>query len=400
MNEQSPIVDRSAAASACWLKSDYAGLPFFGEDHRLLAERVSRWLREREPEIAATLARSPYEAVRLLIRMLGEAGWFSVALKGAVDTRTLCLIREALACRHDLLDYAFSIQILAAMPLALWGDDRQRAEILPKLCSGESVGAFALTERESGTNISAVELQAEETGSGYLLNGQKHWIANADIADHVMVLARTGPAQGALGLSLFVVDTNSSFYSTEAVALIAPRPFAHISLDACPVPADCMIGGKGMGLAVAIDTLERCRITVGAAANGFARRALGEASDHVLKRRKSGKRLADIPAVRQALARIAMDTHAARLTVAHAAWEMDREGRGKGYLSSLAKLLATESAQVAIDRCVQLHGASGVVAGSVPESLYRQIRSLRIYEGASEVQEAILADAVVAGALR
>lgn len=400
MNVQTPERKANRAQDGDWLAPDRADLPFFGEDHQALTRHLSDWAKEAEGEIAEALDLPPPEAVRRLTRLLGQGGWFSLALKAPVDTRAICLIREAFAYRHDLLDYAFSIQILAALPLALWGSDMHRSEILPKLCSGEEIGAFALTERDSGSDISAIGLQAVETEGGFRLTGQKSWIANADIADQVVVLTRTGAGTGPLGLTLFVADSRSEACRIEPVELIAPRPFGDIAFDDFFVPADRLVGDKGMGLAVAIDTLERCRITVGAAANGFARRAVVEAAAHVLERRATGRRLADIPAVRGILTRMTAAMHLSQLTVTEAAWEMDRGGARKSPLSSLAKLHATEAAQGIVDQCVQLHGAAGLVAGSLPENLYRQIRSLRLYEGASEVQEDILSEAVIAGSLR
>jgi acyl-CoA dehydrogenase len=380
------------------LDADYLTLPFFDDRHRAVAAQLESWLREEDAAIEAALAVSPKEATRCAIRLLGEAGWFSTAVHEPIDFRTICIVREGLAYRHDLLDFAFSIQVLSTLPLMLWGSESQRLQFLPDLIAGKRIAAFAVTERESGSNLSSVALAATQAGAGYRLNGEKNWIANADIADDIMVLARTGAGTGPVGLSLFLVDASMDGLVARAVDLIAPRPFGHLEFVDCVVPEGRLIGENGAGLAVALDTLERVRMSVGAAANGFARRALDEARRHVTRTRAAGS-LADIPVVRQKLARMGVAVHTARLAVSQAAWDMDRDGERRCLTSSLAKLVATEAAQSVVDCCVQLHGAAGLVSDSVPERLYRQIRSLRIYEGTSEIQEAILGEAVTYGFL-
>ncbi len=395
MNVQSVEMKPNTSLEDDWLKSELVQLPFFDEKHRDIAERLFAWGLKNQSEIDDALLLSPHEAVRQLIRLLGDGGWFVTVLREEVDIRAVCIIRDILAHKHDLLDYAFSIQMLATLPFVLAGNEQQRSEILPKLFSGEEVAAFALTEKESGSNISKIAMEVSEVEGGrFKLNGKKHWIANADIADHISVLARTAP--GPLGLSFFVVPTNLESVSTQTIDFIAPRPFADITFTDCLLPETSVLGERGMGLAVAIETLERCRITVGAAANGFARRAFNEAFNHILGRGK----LSEIPQVKQVLADMAAKLNTSQLAVGQAAWEMDRDGEQKGPLSSLAKLQTTEYAQQVVDHCVQLHGAAGMVPGSVPEALYRQVRSLRVYEGASEVQTAIWTAAVMAGGLR
>lgn len=397
MNYPGPGFANEAATSHRCLDADYLALPFFEDRHREVAARLESWLREKDAAIEAGLAQSPREATRRAIGLLGEAGWFSTAVREPVDSRIICIVREGLAYRHDLLDFAFSIQVLASLPLVLWGTDEQRSQFLPGLLAGRRIAALALTERESGSDLASVALAAAQAGQQYRLNGEKNWIANADIADHIMVLARTGTGTGPIGLSLFIVEGATQGLTARTVELIAPRPFGHLEFLDCLIPADRLVGENGAGLAVALDTLERVRMSVGAAANGFARRALHEARTHVTRLRATGTRLADIPVVRQKLARMGVALHTARLAVAQAAWDMDCDRETRCFSSSLAKLHATETAQSIVDSCVQLHGAAGVVSNSVPERLYRQIRSLRIYEGTSEIQEAILGEAVTYG---
>jgi acyl-CoA dehydrogenase len=387
--------DPAGLNGTSYLDSGYLALPFFDDTHRAVAARLQGWLRDNEAAISALLAQSPKQATRGAITMLGDAGWFAAALGEPVDFRAICIMREAFAYRDDLLDFAFSIQVLAALSLLQWGSQDLRRRLLPALVRGERVAAFAMTERDSGSDLAAVALAAVETAAGYRLTGEKNWIANADIADHVVVLARTG--SGSIGLSLFVADTSDGVDAVP-VALIAPRPFGDLRFDGCLVSKDRLIGDNGAGLAIALDTLEQMRMSVGAAANGFARRALDEARRHVTKVRANG-RLAEIAAVRQKLAQMGVAVHTARLAVAQAAWEMDRGGEGRSVSSSVAKLVATEAAQSVVDACVQLHGAAGVVSQSLPERLYRQVRSLRIYEGTSEIQEAIIGEAVTFGFL-
>lgn len=399
MNYTGPGFANEAATPHRCLDADYLALPFFEDHHRDVAARLESWLREKDAAIEAALAQSPKEATRRVIGLLGEAAWFSTAVCESIDFRIICIVREGLAYRHDLLDFAFSIQVLASLPLVLWGTEDQRSQFLPGLLAGRRIAALALTERESGSDLASVALAATQAGQHYRLNGEKNWIANADIADHIMVLARTGTGTGPIGLSLFIVDGATQGLAAKAVELIAPRPFGHLEFVDCLIPADRLVGESGAGLAVALDTLERVRMSVGAAANGFARRALHEARTHVTRVRATGTRLADIPVVRQKLARMGVALHTARLAVAQAAWDMDRDRASRCYTSSLAKLHATETAQSIVDSCVQLHGAAGVVSNSVPERLYRQVRSLRIYEGTSEIQEAILGEAVTYGFL-
>lgn len=379
------------------LDADHVALPFFDERHLSLALRLDHWLAEVEPDIETALAFGPKEAGRRLVHLLGRDGWLDAVCREPIDMRTISLIREGLAYRHDLLDFAFSIQAIAAAPILSWGTNEQKARFLPGLASGEMVGAFAVSEQGAGSNLAAAMLEAVQDGTGYRLTGQKNWIANADIADRLVVLARMAGTTGPIGLSTFVVDAPAPGLVPIPIEPIAPRSFGHLRFDGCSVPSDRLVGPAGAGLAIVLGTLERYRMSVGAAASGFARRALHEARTHASARAIGEERLIDLPVVRQKLADLAVALETARLTVARSAWEMDTGREDYGVRSSLAKLHATEAAQVVIDGCVQLHGAAGLVRGALPERLYREIRSLRIYEGTSEIQRMIVGDAVAHG---
>ncbi|WP_288587949.1 acyl-CoA dehydrogenase family protein [uncultured Methylobacterium sp.] len=381
--------------SAC-LDQDHVRLPFFDDRHRDLADRVRSWLGMADQEIVAALDAAPDGAGLRLARLLGRGGWFAALAEGGPDLREVCLLREAFAYRHDLLDFAFSIQCLAAAPIALWGSEAQKAAFLPGLASGESIGAFAVSERCAGSDLAAAVLPARRDGAGFLLDGEKNWVAHAGIADRHLVLARTSDMTGPLGLSMFVVDAMPGL-SVVPVPMVAPRAFGHLRFDACRVEDERLIGQEGAGLAVALDVIERYRVSVGAAAVGFARRALHEARRHVRARRTRTGQLSDLPAIRRSLAEMAVAIETAQLAVARAAHDIDRGTRRGTLRSGLSKLYATEAAQRVVDACVQLHGAAGLVAGSTPERLYREVRSLRIYEGASEVQTALIGEAVTNG---
>ncbi|MGH3735189.1 MAG: acyl-CoA dehydrogenase family protein [Micromonosporaceae bacterium] len=373
-------------------------LPFFEPRHRELAERIGKWC-----EANTALCRDPHpdgaEAKGLaLLRTLGADGWLAALDPDPgqeADLRSICLVRQALAYADDLADYAYSIQALSADPIRRYGTEAQRRRYLPGLADGSLVGAFAVSERGAGSDLAAVELRAERTGDGYLLNGDKAWIAHGGIADVVCVVARTGQGPGALGLTPFLVPTDTAGFAVrEPISALAPRSIAHLGFDDCRVPEDAVLGRPGTGFVVAAELLERFRMTVGAAALGFARRAADAALAHARSRRIYQGRLFDLATVKATFAEIEVKLQAATLLVARAAWEADRGGRRWSKHSSIAKLYATESAQEIVDAAVQLFGAAGLVSDSVTERLYRQIRSLRIYEGTSEIQKVIVAGAL------
>jgi acyl-CoA dehydrogenase len=374
------------------------GLPFYEPRHVALAHRISEWCDTRD-DLWTTSERDPERTGLRIIRALGEDGWLAFldpaatpaqAMEG--DVRSLCLMREALAYADDLADYAFSIQALSATPILRYGSEGQRRRYLPGLASGEIVSSFAVSEEEAGSDVAAIALRAERAGDGYVLNGHKAWIANGGIADVHCVIARTGEAPGALGLTAFLVPaTAPGVRVRERIAAIAPRSFAHLAFEDCYVPADSVLGRPCGGFVIAMDVLARFRMTVGAAAIGFARRASDAALARARSRPMNGGRLLDLPTVKETFAGFEVKLNAAALLVTRAAWELDQGNRSFGKHSSIAKLYATEAAQEIVDDAVQIFGAAGLVAGSVTERLYRQIRSLRIYEGTSEIQKTIIA---------
>ncbi len=387
-------INRVAPKSLRYLDAAYVKLPFFEERHVSLAHSIDEWLIKRDPEITAILELEPSESVHGFVRILGRDGWLDIIRRDPPDLRAVVLIREALAYRHDLLDFAFGIQALTAAALVMCGESFQKDRYLRELATGACVGSFALSEKGAGSNLMAVQLSASETEGGFLLNGNKHWTANADTADRVVVLARTSGSAGAIGLSLFIVDASTPGVSSSPMGLIAPRSFGHLHFEQCKVPMDHLIGPLGGGFAIAVNVLERFRATVGATANGFARRALHEARGYARKHDIRNERLADLPVICHMFANIATTLEAAQLTVARAAWEIDLDRDSCAARSSLAKLQATEGAQSIVDQCLQICGASGLLKGAITERLYREVRSLRIYEGTSEIQRNIVGSAV------
>jgi len=376
-------------------------LPFFDDRHVHFARGIGAWCFERTELWAEADRLAPAEAGARILRELGRDGWLGFldpfaapSVSGPADPgdfRSLSLAREALAYAHDLADFAYSIQALSACPLLLHGSEEQKKRYLPEMAAGTLSGAFAVSEQECGSDAASVALAARAVPGGYVLDGGKAWIANGVGADLFCVIARTGEGPGALGLTAFLVPGDTPGLGREPVDLIAPRSMAHLSFEGCRVPADAVLGRPGTGFVVAMDVLDRFRLTVGAAALGFARRAGDAALTRARTRRIYGATLFDLPTVRQDLAEIEVELNAAALLVARAAWELDRGSRGFAKHSAIAKLHATEAAQRVVDAGVQVCGAAGLVAGSTTERLYRQIRSLRLYEGASEVQKTVIA---------
>ena len=310
----------------------------------------------------------------------------------AIDVRSLCLIRETLAGYSGIADCAFAIQGLGSVPVSLFGSDALRKKYLPGVVAGTRLGAFALSEPESGSDVASLRTSARRDGGDYVLNGTKTWISNAGIADHYIVFARTGEPGDAKGLSAFVVDADTpGFEVTEKLDIIAPHVIGTLVFDDCRVKASSMLGQPGDGFKIAMSTLDVFRPTVGAAALGFARRALKEAIARVSERQVFGKKLAQLQATQMRLADMAVDVDASALLVYRAAWAKDTQDRRVSCESAMAKLYATEAAQRVIDSAVQLFGGLGVTVGNVAERLYREIRPLRIYEGTSEIQKIIIA---------
>ena len=371
--------------------------PFFDDRHRELTERLDAWCAKNLPvdhhDVDA--------ACRDLVAMLGRDGWLKPtaldpANPGPLDVRTLCITRETLA-RHDgLADFAFAMQGLGAGPISLYGTAEQRAQWLPKTCKGEAIAAFALSEPASGSDVANIATTARRDGGDYVLDGEKTWISNGGIADLYIVFARTGEAPGARGLSAFIVGgSNPGLKIAERLQVIAPHPLARLRFENCRVPASAMVGKPGEGFKIAMATLDVFRTTVAAAALGFARRALAESLSRAAKRELFGAPLAELQMVQGHLADMALEIDAAALLVYRAAWVKDMGAARVTKEAAMAKFYATEAAQRVIDAAVQLHGGDGVRAGHPVETLYREIRALRIYEGASDVQKVIIARSIL-----
>jgi acyl-CoA dehydrogenase len=377
----------------------FLGWPFFEERHRALAAGIESWCVSNLPYADTNVE----AACRDLVGKLGRDGWLKHTAPNPdaaapLDVRALCLIRETLA-RHDgLADFAFAMQGLGAGPISLFGNANQR-HWLARTRSGEAIAAFALTEQKSGSDVANIGTKASRDGNGYVLDGEKTWISNGGVADLYVVFARTGEATGAKGISAFIVAGDVAGLSVvERLDVISPHPLARITFDRVRVPATSMIGAPGDGFKIAMATLDVFRATVAAAALGFARRAFDETLKRVRDRRMFEGTLADLQLVQGAIAEMALDIDAAALLVYRAAWAKDSGAARVTREASMAKLFATERAQRVVDQAVQLHGGDGVRRGHIVERLYRDIRALRIYEGASEVQKVIIARQMLAGA--
>ena len=383
---------------------------FLEPAHLELAEAVEAFaLAEVEP-ISAEQPDTNVHALEML-RRVSAAGWVRHTVPAAyggisprLDVRALSVIRSALARHSALADVMFALQGLGSYPITLAGSDELKRRFLPLVAAGKSIASFALTEPNAGSDVAALESTARRDGDGYLLDGIKRFISNAGIADFYTVFAKTDPASGRKGISAFVVEKDrSGFKMIRQMDLISPHPIGEFRLKSCLIPAGNLLGGEGDGYQILLQTLGTFRTTVGAAAVGFAERALDDAARHAKARIQFGKPLADLQGVRFMLAEMATEVEAARLLVFHAAWRLDeaaaeaneRSSRfndpGIVLASSMAKLYATEAAQRVIDQAVQIHGGLGVMKGTVVERLYRDIRALRVYEGASEVQKEIIA---------
>ena len=367
----------------------YLHWPFFEPAHRDWAARVDEVAQGLEIDHGDTDA-----ACRVLVAQLGAAGLLQPTSSddGQFDLRTLCLARETLA-RHDgLADFAFAMQGLGTGAITLFGTETQKDQWLPKTRAGEAIAAFALTEPGSGSDVANSTMTATRDGDSYVLNGEKTWISNGGIADVYTLFARTGEAPGAKGLSAFIVTPDlPGFEIAERLDTIAPHPLATLRFTDCRVPASALLGAPGQGFKVAMSVLDVFRTTVAAAALGFARRALDEALARVTTRQIAGSPLADLQMVQGHIADMAVDVDASALLVYRAAWIRDSGAPRITREAAMAKLFATDQAQQVIDKAVQLFGGDGVRSGTAVETLYREIRALRIYEGASDVQKVIIA---------
>ena len=364
--------------------------PFLEDRHRQLAEQLEAWCEHNLPVDHGDID----AACPGLVRDLGAAGFLEhsgAAEHERLDVRSLCLIRETLA-RHDgLADFAFAMQGLGMGAVSLFGSPEQRAW-LEKTRAGQAISAFALTEPASGSDVANIQMSAMRDDDGYVLNGEKTWISNGGIADIYVVFARTGEAPGAKGLSAFLVPADTpGFDIAERLEVIAPHPLARLTFTEARIPESARIGNPGDGFKIAMSVLDIFRSTVGAAALGFARRALDETLKRSAGRELFGAPLNDLQMVQGHIADMALDVDAAALLVYRAAWTKDMGAPRVTREAAMAKLYATESAQKVIDKAVQIHGGDGVRKGSIVESLYREIRALRIYEGASDVQKIVIA---------
>jgi alkylation response protein AidB-like acyl-CoA dehydrogenase len=373
----------------------YLDWPFFEERHRVLARQLEDWAAVHVPHAHGADVDTE---CRSLVRTLGEGGWLKHAVGGkphgasdAIDTRAICLVRETLARHSGLADFAFAMQGLGSGAISLQGTPVQREKYLARVSRGEAIAAFALSEPQAGSDVAAMQCNAHIEGDHAVLNGEKTWISNGGIADFYVVFARTGEQPGARGISAFIVDAGTPGLAiAERINVIAPHPLARLTFSGCRVPASARIGEAGQGFKVAMATLDVFRTSVAAAALGFARRALDEALARATSRKMFGQALADFQLTQARLAQMATGIDAAALLTYRAAWQRD-QGRNVTREAAMAKLTATETAQQVIDGAVQLFGGLGVVSEQPVERLYREIRALRIYEGATEVQQLIIA---------
>jgi acyl-CoA dehydrogenase len=376
--------------------------PFFDAGHRAQAREFERWTAEVLPQVqdgADGSLDQVYACVGGLVRALGAAGLLRLCVPAAyggardeLDVRSLCLAREILARASGLADFAFAMQGLGSVPVSLFGSEEQKQSILPRVAAGTLVAAFALSEPDAGSDVGAIATRATRDADGWRLDGVKTWISNAGLAHYYIVFARSGEGAGTKGLSAFIVDADTpGLDASERIDVSAPHPLGTLRFSGCRVGAGRLLGEPGTGFRIAMATLDVFRSTVGAAALGFARRALDEATLWALKRRVFGRALSEFQLTQAKLADMAVAVDAAALLVYRAGWTRDVVGGRITREASIAKLFATESAQQVVDAAVQIFGGLGVVRGTTVERLYREVRALRIYEGASEVLKLIIA---------
>ncbi|HSV59318.1 MAG TPA: acyl-CoA dehydrogenase family protein [Variovorax sp.] len=366
----------------------YLDWPFFEERHRALARELDAWATANIPHAHGPDVDAECKA---LVRSLGQAGWLQHAVGDSIDTRAICLIRETLARHSGLADFAFAMQGLGSGAISLAGTPEQKERYLTRVASGEAISAFALSEPDAGSDVAAMACSAQVEGNEVVLNGEKTWISNGGIADFYVVFARTGEAPGARGISAFIVDAGTKgFEIAERIQVIAPHPLARLRFTNCRIPLTQRVGAAGEGFKVAMRTLDVFRTSVAAASLGFARCALDAAMERATTRKMFNQTLGDFQLTQAKLAQMALTIDSSALLVYRAAWQRD-QGKNVTREAAMAKLAATEGAQQVIDAAVQMHGGLGVVSEHTVERLYREIRSLRIYEGATEVQQLIIA---------
>lgn len=380
------------------LARTFLDLPFLKPEHAAFAAKVDGWASANVGELADH--HDVDASCRKLVKALGQAGILRATvpeayggLHAGYDVRMLCLAREALAWHDGLADFAFAMQGLGTGPITLAGSPEQKARYLPPVGRGEAIAAFALSEAEAGSDVAVLATTATPDGNSHVrLNGEKTWISNGGIADHYVVFARTGEAPGAKGLSAYIVDADTPGFSLAGrIDVIAPHPLATLRFEDCRIPISQRIGGPGDGFRIAMATLDVFRSTVGAAALGFANRALHEALGRATTRKLFGAPMAELPLAQASLAEMATAVDEAALMIFRAAWTKDNGATRITREAAMAKMVATEHAQMVIDKAVQLFGGLGVTKGVKVEALYREIRALRIYEGATEVQKLVIA---------
>jgi acyl-CoA dehydrogenase len=380
--------------------------PFFDDAHRELASKLEAWAGQN---LAAHDEHDVDAACRGFVAALGKDGWLKYVVPKAygghfdkLDVRSLCLIRESLGRRDALAEFSFAMQGLGSASISLFGSDELKRKYLPEVGTGKRIAAFALSEPDSGSDVAAMTTTARADGDSYVIDGAKTWISNGGIAHQYVLFARTGeaPPSGkgdAKGLSAFVVDADAKgLDASERIQVIAPHPLAKLVFKNCRVPKSQMLGKPGEGFKIAMATLDIFRSTVGAAALGFARRALDEATSYAKQRGAFGQKLAEFQLIQAKLADMAVDIDASALLIYRAAWTKDKVADRVTREASMAKLYATEAAQRGIDAAVQIHGGNGLVSGAAVEKLYREIRALRIYEGTTEIQKLVIAGQVLA----
>jgi acyl-CoA dehydrogenase len=390
------------------LSLPFLSLPFFDDGHRRFADALARWAEAKLPGLPH--GESDVDgACRARVAALGQAGILTAVVDAShgglhprLDVRTLCLAREILSFRDGLADFAFAMQGLGTGSITLFGSEELKRRYLPPVRDGQALAAFALSEPEAGSDVAALATTVIPDSNGQVrIDGEKTWISNGGIADHYIVFARSGEAPGARGLSAFVVDADTPGLTVaERIDTIAPHPLARLHFDGVRVPAANRLGKPGEGFKVAMATLDIFRSTVWAAALGFARRALHETLEHAGRRKLFGAPLSDLQMTQAAIADSATEVDASALLVYRAAWVKDQGAERVTGEAAMAKMYATEAAQRVIDRAVQIHGGLGVTKGVKVEELYRDIRALRIYEGATEVQKIVIAREAIRSAER
>jgi alkylation response protein AidB-like acyl-CoA dehydrogenase len=332
---------------------------------------------------------------------MGQGGWLRYTVPSEfgginerLDVRSLCIARETLAWHSGLFDFSFAMQGLGAGPISLFGSRELKQRYLPRVSRGEAIAAFAISESLAGSDISRMKTSARKDGESWIIDGEKTWISNGGIADFYVVFCRVADTDKDF-IALVVEPSDKGFSVTERIDMIAPHPLGTLKFESCRVGADRVVGEAGRGLRVALGTLDVFRTTVGAAALGFARRAMNEAAEHVTSREMFGGKLSDLQLTQAAIAEMATDIDASALLIYRSAWILDNGAERVTREAAMAKMYATEAAQRVIDRAVQLLGGRGVVSGNTVERLYREIRSLRIYEGTTEVQKLVIAGQVL-----